>query len=176
MRWYKILWHVDPLVGNDREKKSNYKQALLSNGSANKHVSMIEYSNNWRDVLLTYVINNINMNPVQIPIKCSIHHFFPLCFPHFETRTAHDQISGADSHLFLSTVHMNQTAVHLVHSALSTKQPGEYLDKFPWSKIFACRSDDDYSPGTRTTHAHSPIHRIHKSYWTYLRKSTSSWK
>jgi hypothetical protein len=63
-----------------------------------------EHSNNGRHVLLTntYLINNINFNPVQLPIKDSIHHLFP----HFETRSTHDQIIGAESHQFLSTVHI----------------------------------------------------------------------
>jgi hypothetical protein len=33
-----ILWHVDPLLGNDRE--ATLQQLLLSNGSTDKHVSM----------------------------------------------------------------------------------------------------------------------------------------
>jgi hypothetical protein len=32
------MWHVDPLLGNDREKTA-IKQPLLSNGFTNKHVS-----------------------------------------------------------------------------------------------------------------------------------------
>jgi hypothetical protein len=32
------MWHVDPLLGNDREI-SYMQQPLLSNGFANKHVS-----------------------------------------------------------------------------------------------------------------------------------------
>jgi hypothetical protein len=48
-------------------------------------------SDNCHDLYL----RNKQQNLVQLPFKDSIHHLFP----HFETRTAHDQIS----HLFLST-------------------------------------------------------------------------
>jgi hypothetical protein len=42
-----VMWYVDPLLGNDREI-SSYTTTMLSNGSANKHVSTAEreYSNN----------------------------------------------------------------------------------------------------------------------------------
>jgi hypothetical protein len=33
---HKILWHVDPLLGNDREIR-NVQQPFLSNGPANRH-------------------------------------------------------------------------------------------------------------------------------------------
>jgi hypothetical protein len=36
--WY-ILWHIDPLLGNDRERSVVIQQSLLSNDFANKHVS-----------------------------------------------------------------------------------------------------------------------------------------
>jgi hypothetical protein len=46
------MWYVDPLLDNDRET-SNIQQPLLSNDSANNHVSVPtrEYNSNGRDVL-----------------------------------------------------------------------------------------------------------------------------
>jgi hypothetical protein len=45
------LWNVDPSLGINHEI-SNYTIAIVSNGSANKHVSTAsrKYSNNGRDV------------------------------------------------------------------------------------------------------------------------------
>jgi hypothetical protein len=47
------MWNVDPLTA----KQAIIQQPLLSNSSANKHVSMVttKYSNNGRDVF--YAVN-----------------------------------------------------------------------------------------------------------------------
>jgi hypothetical protein len=58
--WLCVLWHVDQLLGNDREIK-NVQQPLLSNGFANRYVptSIVELQQRrtcflcgpWRDVI-----------------------------------------------------------------------------------------------------------------------------
>jgi hypothetical protein len=42
------MWHVDPLLDNDREV-SKIQQALLSNGFANKHLCMATVRNQQRN-------------------------------------------------------------------------------------------------------------------------------
>jgi hypothetical protein len=90
---------------------------------------------------------------------------------HFDTRTAHDQISDAESHLFLCTVHTGphtyilDKCTSLVKSRRLTR-PGEYLNRFTLLKVFASRSEGDYSLHTPTVHEHSHICQIQKSYWT----------
>jgi hypothetical protein len=51
-----LLWHVDLFLGNDRGISNYIQQPLLSNGSANMHISMAtrQYSSNGRDFL--YVV------------------------------------------------------------------------------------------------------------------------
>jgi hypothetical protein len=46
-----ILWHVEPLLGNDRHI-SNYTTAVANNASPNKHVSTATIALQWKNSVL----------------------------------------------------------------------------------------------------------------------------